>query len=72
MAGMGSSFLLFDIIMAVLKALHFKYRFDGAPAMVVITLATAFGSYFMGYLQEKLLLQKYFITSQGWVGHTFH
>ena len=70
-AGMGSSFLLFNIILVILKALDFKVEVDGVPAMITITMAVALGGFLTGQLQSKLLKKNNFTNTDGWVLYSF-
>ncbi len=70
-AGMGSSFLLFDVIIVILKAIGFKYKMDGAPFMIVITITVAIGGYVTGLLQNKLLMKNNYTNNSGWILYSF-
>ena len=70
-AGMGGTFLMFDILIVILKALGFKYKMDGAPAMIAITLSIAVGSYVTGLLQNKFLIKNNYINTNGWILYSF-
>ncbi len=69
--GLGSSYFLFDVLIIILKSSHLNIQLEGAFFMIIITLATALGSYLSGWLQYRFILRKYFNNSKSWILYNF-
>jgi hypothetical protein len=66
-AGLGSSYFLFDILMVILNSSKFPFTTEIVSFGIILTLATTFGAYIIGYLQYKFMLKKYFNISKSWI-----